>query len=280
MTVVRSFGLLRCSVIALSIVALACSALASPIVLTVCSDGLSTNVISTTGCSLSATAYSMTASATGGFPAFGSHATVTVSDYQAQASVESGTPFGPYAHGGFTDNLTVNGPAGSGFVQFVLDLTGSISFSGGIPVMTDPNVAESGTNNLLAMAFLDLTDYSADQDWSQVVIGSGSVTTPMVPVQFGTELSFRLVLGSSAQMIGGNFPAPASGTVDVNFGNTAHITSVRVFDANGAPISSGFSFASTSGYDYSLAAESAVPEPATWTLLVVGLLGFVGSRRR
>lgn len=66
-------------------------------------------------------------------------------------------------------------------------------------------------------------------------------------------------------------------TQSINAWNSAKITGVSVFDQGGQPVT-GFSLTAASGHDY-LASGASVPEPASWTLLILGAAAFVIGRK-
>ncbi len=70
----------------------------------------------------------------------------------------------------------------------------------------------------------------------------------------------------------------AYGTADSNFLSTARLSGLSLFDANHQPITT-FSLSAASGTEY---LPSPVPEPQTWAMWMLGLLGLagLGLRRR
>lgn len=93
--------------------------------------------------------------------------------------------------------------------------------------------------------------------------------TLTVPVRLNTEFGLAMGLGAFASAY--NQWAPGSSTVD--FYDSAKLTNLRLWDDSGKTIA-GFDLTAGSGHVY-----LPVPEPATWALMLAGLLA-VGRAAR
>ena len=135
--------------------------------------------------------YTMSTNTVGGFAEFGSSVSVNLINANVQLGYYY---FGPYATAGFRDQVTVAGPSGSGYLEFIVDVTGSINATGNIPYTTDWLAADAGLNNILAYGFLMA---EVRDDWTGLYRLTGPATvTVELPILFNTEvpLSYLEVL--------------------------------------------------------------------------------------
>lgn len=105
---------------------------------------------------------------------------------------------------------------------------------------------------------------------SFITFGGAETLFADVPIVYGTSIDVRFGLYTFTGIGNGN------GNMDVDFYNTATMTSIEMRDSGGNPVST-FSIASGSGTFYDangaqLAQFTAAPEPATLGLLASGLL--------
>lgn len=149
------------------------------------------------------------------------------------------------------DSLFINAPGGSGTVLFNyrVGLGGDLNTGGTLKFLNKTYQTE--TNQL-----------SPD---SQTLAFSNGVAIP---------LSLSLNFGGAALAGIGAGPAFSDQASNVNFA----LTSIVVFDNGGNPIGN-FRYSSASGFDYSLAGGTFMPEPATPMLIGLGMLGFWTLRK-
>jgi hypothetical protein len=108
------------------------------------------------------------------------------------------------------------------------------------------------------------------------VSGSAFVTTFDLPIVFGQTYDWTTGLYSAA------YPGSFIGTAASSFLNTAKLTSIVVKDAAGQTIDTSILSGSGTLYDENGAhveAAAAVPEPATWAMMIVGF-GTIGASMR
>jgi hypothetical protein len=228
-------------------------------------------------------------------------AQVTDYDQKAKVAVQDGGQsvvdgsFGGYAaHTHITENVFIKPfdmqyAGTSGTVSFLFDLDGSMSGDQGNVVLFGMNQIQPcdaplrcwnttfGSGKWLA----DITDENGNTVTnvsgvfeSRVTIGAAPVDIYVngtaiftFPVQFNSYTTFERYLSVYAGSAG-SF---------VDFFNTASLTSVQAFDANGARIAIDLVNTNT-GVNYAQA-MSAVPEPGTWAMMLVGF-GAIGTSMR
>jgi|GEM_PF-5532689 len=132
------------------------------------------------------------------------------------------------ANARFEDEMTIAGAglSGSGFVVFTLTLTGSsaVSGNGGIEANLSLNSGSLATS----------------------IVPSGTVTTVMIPITFGTSFDLQMQLSvNSSTSFGGQ-----SG--DSNNASSATITGMEVFDPTGTLVipPTQYTVSAASGTDY------------------------------
>lgn len=106
------------------------------------------------------------------------------------------------------------------------------------------------------------------------VSGTGTAFSFLTPITLGQ--AFDLTLGLYAS----SYPGLVNGNADNEF--SAQLTSIQIFDATGKPIDVAITSTSGTLYDASGAhgaPSGGVPEPVTWTMLLLGL-GSIGAALR
>jgi len=137
-----------------------------------------------------------------------------------------------------------------------------------------PISASFGRNGLDAGTFSDSFNFFIDQDG----LGSGSITTVLAGLQGGaTDLDFTSVIFNNGMMdyvvntAAGDFGSEAGSlaNIPISFGMENSLTVNYVSRGSGS-------------YGGTLAFAPAVPEPATWAMLLIGFgaLGMVVRRRK
>jgi hypothetical protein len=96
-----------------------------------------------------------------------------------------------------------------------------------------------------------------------VVNQTGFINFPPLTFQYGVPFNFVVQLGTFTEA------GPDSGSATADFYDTAVLTGLRVFTANGDEVAHP-SFAAVSGTEYST--EGVVPEPTSLTLATTGIL--------
>ena len=163
----------------------------------------------------------------------------------------------------FSDELTFGGSTGTGRLQFTVAVTGTRETAG-----TDFSAGSCGTSICNEAAVLLGTSGSE----FTLITEPTSFVSPVQEFTFGTELNIFFLLNASLRM---NESAPfAQAAVDY----TAVLTSLLVTDERGRPIRG---VTVSGGVPYELDPQnSAVPEPASLTLVGVGLLGGMMAAKR
>lgn len=193
----------------------------------------------------------------------------------------------PQATASWTDNIIVNaGPTGTrGYFTAVLGVTGGMQ--GGLTgVVTPSNLGLSGS-------FFDLrgTGFSAIGGSPFTREGSYSDRFDfLIPVTidffngFNTNLSYALSVSARAQADTESSGSGIESAASSNFGNSVLWGGITgVFDTSGGAVAN-YVITAESTFDYTtslITSPSAVPEPATWAMLVVGfgMAGFAIRRR-
>jgi hypothetical protein len=120
---------------------------------------------------------------------------------------------------------------------------------------------------------VDADNASQSYAFSDKYLGNG-VLTGSIPFTFGVPIAFRMYLEAITMVDAGT----ASGHFAFsNFYGTATLGAFTVQDSQGQAVG-GASVVSDAGYNYAVA--STTPEPATITLVALGLVGIISRRRR
>lgn len=171
------------------------------------------------------------------------------------------------ASAGFVDMVTPEGGAtGSpGLLRLVFPIGGYTTVSS-FPT----NPPSMVTTNLTVNMFSNLTLLN-----SQTQSFSGPATLQFdIPIIYGNQTQLSISMFADIFLSG----VSTRGVVTLDYLNTARLQSVELLDASGLPVTDGRLLSATPGLSYPAAVP--VPEPATMSLLSVGLMAIAGMRRR
>lgn len=220
------------------------------------------------------------------------------------ASIASFTKLGVKSDGAFTgvtDSLSYTTAEASAYSSDVIPLPGFGAGSIQLGFSIDGNANSVGNSQTFVLlnyelaggpsigAFHAFTSYgTADVTFPAAggmvpgfttsgasLTGSTVAPTFLTPVTLGTGIELDLGLYASS------YPGAAVGIANNDFSETARLTSILLLDASNNPITFSVTGASGTIYDNNGAhAPSAVPEPASWSLMIVGFALIGGSGRR
>lgn len=190
-----------------------------------------------------------------------------------------------------TDTLPT--PAGAAFVQFGLSIDGSATITGNSQILS---ILDYQINNgpIYGAFYADLVGtYASVAGLNGTGSGpvAGFTVVPGAVSGGGVVTSFRTdVTGATFDLTLALLAAsyPADGQVANNdFSETARLSSLNFFDANGNPIAFG-TIVGASGrlYDatgvHTAPVGGTAPEPATWAMVLIGFgaVGTIARRRR
>lgn len=166
--------------------------------------------------------------------------------------------------------------SGSGTVQFLYDVSGSITFA--LDSGREEVYVDAGPNSNLLTHYL-LFRQSA---------GSVGGIFPYKPLQTQLTLTFdydgfldyTIGFTALAYCYTSEFQSHCNGSGTVDFLHTMQLAQISVFDANGSPVSSPV-ITSQSGFNYSqfLTDTSTTPEPSTWVLFLFAASSLALLRR-
>ena len=157
----------------------------------------------------------------------------------------------------FIDNVTVSyAPltGSAGYIIPIFALTGSASSTSGVSSYADITLFSQDSVN-------DPTEQIAQ---SANYTGNATVTFAPVSFHFGSPFALGASLNPAVAML-----ANVSGSGSANFGNTAVLIGLQVYDQNMNPVS-GVTYASALGANYS--ADGVVPDPYSIRLTGLGLV--------
>jgi hypothetical protein len=194
---------------------------------------------------------------------------------------------------GWGDSITLTTPGvSSGFVTAAMALNADLLFgSGGFSfnVLDFQFIASQGLIGNRYFYQYNLNTSQTSTLTSTLSIndnGTSSVTSPTMPSPVMLEVEFRIpFISGQAFDIESSLTCSARGnlaTSTCDAGSSAYWGGIRsVTDANGAALT-GWTLASGSGTDWAqsfIPGSGAVPEPASWAMLIAGF-GLVGAMRR
>lgn len=199
------------------------------------------------------------AAASADFGAVGAEVTVGLDTYQAATPV-----FIAESQGVMIDNISIDGPTGTGTVSFEVDLHGTAMTS--LPGIVDPDLLF--TFNAQGPTSGALIDVNSPTDG----FPSGTFTSPPLAYTFGDPITISMSLRAAMLQHAAATGAPLF--AELRYRNTATFTGLTVLDAQGSPVAS-YSISSESGTPY----PRPVPEPGESWLLVAGGLTLLGPGR-
>ncbi|WP_293682751.1 PEPxxWA-CTERM sorting domain-containing protein [uncultured Phenylobacterium sp.] len=187
-----------------------------------------------------------------------------------------------YSLAGFRDHIVISSDGltgSSGTILFQLDYDGILAGLGGdgggygtsvYAVVCEDYIGCSDTSPQSQLFSLDQL-YGVSDD-TKSVDDSASIGLQFT---FGTPFDATLYLGAAAGVLGA---AGSSAGAISDFAHTATLGPARVLDANGRLVGGATVSSTDSDYSYAVA----VPEPATWALMIggFGLAGASLRRRR
>lgn len=198
------------------------------------------------------------AAASAGFGSVGAEITVQEDSYQATPT------FIAESQGVMIDNITIDGPTGTGSVRFEVGLHGSASTT--LPGIVDPDLLF--TFNAQGPTAGALIEVDSPHDG----FPSETFTSPALAYTFGDPLTITMSLRAAMLQHADATGAPL--IAEIRYRNTATLTGLTVLDAQGSPVTT-YSISSESGTTYPLAA----PEPERAWLLAAGGLVLWGQGR-
>jgi hypothetical protein len=177
------------------------------------------------------------------------------------------------------DTWVIGGGTGLGYLQLGYSVTGATASSGSGPGYASDAYLQTG---VLSVAHTPGGSVVTGQANSDYIYGSSfAQLTGSIPFYFGQalDLTFITYVQASTGYSQDFFGTTYSGSAQAGFADTALLTSIQAFDAQGHLIP-GITISAESGAIYPLAAE--VPEPTTTGLMALGLgmLGGTKLRRR
>ncbi len=191
------------------------------------------------------------------------------------------------------DFITLTAPgAGSGIATFVLTLSATTMSAG-----VWPNAGVASTDSVVAINGVNYLDVASVRGFPGIADsvsvfhhGSGTVTTNsgnqvsgsyLVSVPFVSGVGFALRVQSLCSAYSRPLNYVGSGGADCDMTHTTRWAGLSgIVDSHGGSIVHAFTAVSQSGFDY-ITAPSGVPEPASWTTLILGFgLAGTGMRRR
>jgi len=224
----------------------------------------------------------------------GTQSTLVGSSGGTSATVSTAASF-------FHDTLSASSalvaPAAAGFVRYVFSLDGSLSSSAvqagsaGVQLSIQQNGGQVQGLATVSAQGGDLGFFSAiDSDRSTWALGAGSVSGAGVfgstlHVPFFGDVDMPMVWGTPWELTAG-LMALTNRSADASFMASAKLVDIQLFDAAHQRITD-FSLSAASGTDYlhaaavpEVPAAPAVPEPATWALMLLGFAAVAAVRRR
>ncbi len=200
------------------------------------------------------------------------------------ASVATGAAF-------FHDTLTATSPqvapSAAGFVRYVFSMDGHLAAPAGqASVKLDIQQDGGPVYDLGRLGALtgDLGTFSAiDGSPSTWVLGPASVAGAgtfgsTIHVPFFGDVDLPMVWGNPWNLTVGLL-AQTNRSADASFMASAKLIDVQLFDSAHHRIDT-FTLSSASGTDYLNPQVGAVPEPASWALMLMGTAALVAARRR
>jgi len=164
--------------------------------------------------------------------------------------------------GGFIDSFLIGGGSGSGVVTLSFAVAGTSSSTPG----------GSGRPQFQSLPVINGVPQWGQQ--SNYLVTNGVATIPL-SFTFGQQFEFGIYFYALAQILTANgWTTGAAASAD--FSHTAILNTITVRDSSGNLLSD---FTITSGSGTSYTPTGVVPEPGTFCLVVIGLVGLIARKR-
>jgi hypothetical protein len=188
-----------------------------------------------------------------------------------------------------TDTLPT--PTNAKFVQFGITVDGSASVATTSQILSllayqinsGPIFTIFAANLVGTSASVRGLNGTSFEDLAGFTVAPGSVSGTDTVFSFMTEITSGATFDLTLAMLAASYPSPFGGIANVDFSETARLSSLHFFDAAGAALDFG-SITGESGRLYDAdgvhtVIPGGVPEPASWAMMLAGF-GAVGGMMR